>query len=118
MTVDFPTYTELLIEAFRAWIVSKSVLIRRKGTQSRSGRERLLRLVLLRGLYEVILNHDPTDPNAMYDQDGIDLFVDQINLILGTSYRVDWSGGSAWWDDDNGGVWDDDINGGIWVDVN
>jgi len=92
MTVSFSAYRTLLTDDFRNWIVSESVIIRNTGTQSRKSRIRLINLVLLRGMYQVILNHDESDLSAMYDQDGINLFVDQINLILGTDYSIAWGG--------------------------
>ena len=67
-------------------------------------------------MYNLMLRYDNGGVNNAYSTDEMDVFVNQVNIILGTSYEISWGSG-IWDDNENGGIWDDNANGGIWDDL-
>jgi len=113
--ISFSTYLGYLRDDFRNYVISESEAFRKVGTKSRSSRTRLIKIAFLRGFYSIMESYDEGGVN-MYGTTDMNLFVDQINTILGTSYSILWeaSDDEIWRDSDNAGVWDDD---GVWEDV-
>jgi len=114
--VTFNQYITAIQIDFLAYVVDRSTYLRRRGMQSQPSRWEVAKLILLVSMYNLVLRYVEHGVNNAYSDSDIDVFVSQINIILGTSYEITWSM-DVWDDDENGGIWDDNANDGIWDDI-
>ena len=116
-TFTFQEYMIRIQADFVSFVAAESAAFRGVGTQSRTSRIRMTKLLLMKGAYGALEAYDYTEANPMWTEADVDIFVGILNDVMGVDYQIGLTDG-IWRDDDNAGVWDDAINGGVFSDTN